>query len=42
MIDAGKVRALAIMDANPPALYPNAADAEGRARQQLADRAPGA
>src|SRR4029079_346191 len=23
MIDAGKVRALAIMDANPPALYPN-------------------
>ena len=23
MIDAGKVKALAIMDANPPALYPN-------------------
>jgi tripartite-type tricarboxylate transporter receptor subunit TctC len=23
MIDAGKARALAIMDANPPALYPN-------------------
>ena len=23
MIDAGKVRALAIMDANPPTLYPN-------------------
>jgi tripartite-type tricarboxylate transporter receptor subunit TctC len=23
MIDAGKVRALAVMDANPPALYPN-------------------
>ena len=23
MIDAGKVRALAIMDASPPALYPN-------------------
>jgi tripartite-type tricarboxylate transporter receptor subunit TctC len=23
MIDAGKVRALSIMDANPPALYPN-------------------
>ena len=23
MIDAGKVRALTIMDANPPALYPN-------------------
>ena len=36
MIDAGKVRALAIMDANPPALYPERADAEEGARQQLA------
>ena len=29
LIDAGKVRALAIMDANPPALYPERADAQG-------------
>ena len=38
MIDAGKARALAIMDANPPALYPNVPTLQEGARQQLGDR----
>ncbi len=38
MIDAGKVRALAIMDANPPSLYPNVPTLKKELGTQLADR----
>ena len=37
LIDAGKVRSLAIMDANPPGLYPDPADPEVADRQRLDD-----
>ena len=37
LIDAGKVKSLAVMSDKPAALYPERADAEGRDRQRLDD-----
>jgi len=41
MIDAGKVRALAIMDTNPPALYPSV-PTSGRSSAPIGPSPPGA